>query len=225
MEPVEKTRSGPFCANLAISPSPVLYAVLRGNGGRAGQRPRGKPGDRTLNDSKDETQPRERVFHVVVYRRRVSIVPSLRAGTRNAREGEPGLVASIPAGKGEGRVQRRSKAVHRHEEECSPRLRTALARRSAPPSLPGVEMLHEGAAPRRSNAAVEPDQTRVLAQYPTRAPRELTRTFSTPRPRSAASAIRSAKTKIQHLFGGCPKGFRVVRPFFNSLKQRCCTGV
>ena len=103
---MEKTRSGPFCANLAISPSPVLYAVLRGNGGRAGQRPRGKPGDRTLNDSKDETQPRERVFHVVVYRRRVSIVPSLRAGTRNAREGEPALVASIAAENGDGRVQR-----------------------------------------------------------------------------------------------------------------------
>ena len=106
LEPVEKTRSGAFCANLAISPSPVLYAVLRGNGGRGGQRPRGKPGDRTLNDSKDGTQPRERVFPVLVYRRRVSIVPSLRAGARNAREGEPALAAAIAAANGDGRVQR-----------------------------------------------------------------------------------------------------------------------
>ena len=106
LEPVEKTRSGAFCANLAISPSPVLYAVLRGNGGGAGQRPHGTPADRTLNDLKDETQPRERVFPVLVYRLRVSIVPSLRAGARNAREGEPALAAAIAAANGDGRVQR-----------------------------------------------------------------------------------------------------------------------
>ena len=72
----------------------------------AGPCPRGKPGDRTLNDFKDETQPRERAFPVVVYRLRVSIVPSLRAGARNTREGEPALVASIAAANGDGRVQR-----------------------------------------------------------------------------------------------------------------------